>query len=86
MPRVNDMKQEDRVREPENRVWQTRVHSQTEFEARLADVLENAFREGVTELEPLVERLNSEGMRDEKNRMWTSESFCRVMARLGGAE
>ena len=77
------MNQEDRIREPENRVWQTRLHTETEFEAQLADALERAFLDGVTELEPLVARLNSEGVRDEQNRMWTSESFCSVMARLG---
>ena len=77
------MKQEDRVREPENRVWQTRKHSQTEFERRLADALERAFADGVTDLAPLVDRLNADGLRDEENRAWTEESFRAVMARLG---
>ncbi len=77
------MNQEERVREPENRVWQTRTHTQTEFEARLADALENAFADGVTELGPLVARLNKDGIRDEENRFWTEDSFRSVMARLG---
>ena len=81
--RKREMKQEDRIREPENRVWQTRTHSQTEFERRLADALERAFADGVTDLAPLVDRLNADGLRDEENRAWTEESFRAVMARLG---
>ena len=77
------MKQEDRIREPENRAWQTRTHSQTEFERRLADALELAFADGVVDLAPLVDRLNSDGVRDEENRAWTEKSFRVAMARLG---
>lgn len=77
------MKQEDRIREPENRAWQTRTHSQTEFERRLADALERAFADGVVDLAPLVDRLNSDGVRDEENRAWTEKSFRAAMARLG---
>ena len=77
------MKQEDRIREPENRVWQTRTHSQTEFERRLADALERAFADGVTDLATLVDQLNSDGVRDEENRAWTKKSFRAMMARLG---
>ena len=77
------MKQEDRIREPENRVWQTRTHSQTEFERRLADALERAFADGVTDLATLVDQLNSDGVRDEENREWTKKSFRAMMARLG---
>ena len=77
------MKQEDRIREPENRAWQTRTHSQTEFERRLADALELAFADGIVDLAPLVDRLNSDGVRDEENRAWTEKSFRAAMARLG---
>lgn len=77
------MEQEQRVREPENIVWQTRTHEETAFERRLADVMERAFIDGVTELDPLVDYLNAEGVRDEENRAWTADTFRAVMARLG---
>lgn len=77
------MEQEQRVREPENIVWQTRTHEETAFERRLADVMERAFIDGVTELEALVDYLNAEGVRDEENRAWTVDSYRAVMARLG---
>lgn len=78
------MEQEARIREPENTVWQTRLRPQTEFERRLADALEQAFAAGVTELGPLVARLNADGVRDENHMLWTEESFCAAMARLRG--
>lgn len=77
------MEQEQRVREPENIVWQTRTHEETAFERRLADTMERAFVDGVTELEALVEYLNADGVRDEENRAWTVDTFRAVMARLG---
>ncbi len=77
------MEQEGRIREPENIVWQTRLHEQTDFEKRLADAMEAAFSDGVTELAALVERLNVEGVRDPENRIWTEENFRAVMAELG---
>lgn len=77
------MEQESRIREPANVVWQTRRHEQTDYERRLADALEVAFTEGVTELDDIVARLNADGMRDPDNRAWTAESFCAVMSRLG---
>lgn len=78
------MNQEDRVREPENRVWQTRIGAQTGFERRLADALERAFADGADALGPLVARLNADGVRDERGRAWTEDSFRAAMARLGG--
>ena len=77
------MEQESRIREPENRVWQTRTHPQTDFERRLADALERAFVEGAVELDEIVERLNADGIRDEDNRAWTVDSFRATLARLG---
>ncbi len=77
------MEQEQRVREPENIVWQTRTHEESAFERRLADAMERAFIGGVTELEALVDFINAAGVRDEENRVWTVESFRAVMARLG---
>ncbi|CAN0568534.1 unnamed protein product [Laminaria digitata] len=77
------MDQEQRIREPENIVWQTRTHQETAFERRLADAMERAFVAGVTELDALVEYLNAAGVRDEENRAWTVDTFRAVMARLG---
>ncbi|MAM67604.1 MAG: hypothetical protein CMM12_02490 [Rhodospirillaceae bacterium] len=79
-----DMEQENRIREPENKIWQTRLHEQTAFERRLAQAMESAFADGVTELDELVNRLNQNGVRDEQNRDWTIDSFRAVMAELGG--
>lgn len=77
------MEQENRIREPENIVWQTRQHEQTAFEKRLADALERAFIDGITELDDIVTWLNADGVRDPENRAWTADSFRAVMARLG---
>ena len=77
------MEQEARIQEPKNIVWQTRSHEQTAFERRLSTAMEKAFADGVTELDDLVERLNQDGVRDEQNRSWTSDSFRAVMAELG---
>ena len=76
--------QEKRIREPENKVWQTRTHPQTNFEKRLAEALEQLFADGVTELDRLIERLNSEGVQDEDGRDWTEQSFRETMARRAG--
>ena len=78
------MEQENRIREPENKVWQTRTHPQSDFEKRLAEALEQLFADGVTELNQLIERLNSEGVQDEDGRDWTEQSFRETMARNGG--
>ena len=77
------MEQEQRVCEPANIVWQTRTHEETAFERRLADAMERAFVEGVTELDALVDYLNAASVRDEGNRAWTVETYRAVMARLG---
>ena len=77
------MEQEDRIQEPKNIVWQTRTHEQTAFERRLSTAMETAFADGITELDDLVEHLNQNGIRDEQNRSWTTDSFRAVMAELG---
>ena len=78
------MEQENRTREPENKIWQTRQHEQTAFERRLAEAMESAFADGVTDLDELIERLNQDGVCDKQNRAWTIDSFRAVMAELGG--
>lgn len=77
------MEQEDRIQEPKNIVWQTRTHEQTAFERLLSTAMEKAFADGITELDDLVEHLNQDGIRDEQNRSWTTDSFRAVMAELG---
>ena len=77
------MEQETRIQEPKNIVWQTRTHEQTAFERKLSLAMENAFADGVDEIDALVERLNQDGVRDEQNKEWTVESFRAVMAELG---
>ena len=77
------MEQETRIQEPKNIVWQTRTHEQTAFERKLSLAMENAFADGVDELDALVERLNQDGVRDVQNQAWTVESFRAVMAELG---
>lgn len=77
------MEQETRIQEPKNIVWQTRTHEQTAFERKLSLAMENAFADGVDELDALVERLNQDGVRDEQNKEWTVDSFRAVMAELG---
>ena len=72
------------VREPENTVWQTRLHAQTDYERRLADALEEILVEGTHDLAGIVAGLNGLGMRDEQNRAWTEESFKAEMKRLDG--
>ena len=77
------MEQEARIREPRNIVWQTRTHEQTEFELGLSIAMERAFADGIAEIEALVERLNADGIRDEHNNVWTTDSFRAVMAGFG---
>ena len=76
------MTQEDRIREPENIVWQTRRRTQTDYELRLSKEMEKAFAGGITELEDLVRHLNENDVFDETNKPWTSDSFCVAMTRL----
>ena len=56
---------------------------QTAFERKLSLAMENAFADGVDEIDALVERLNQDSVRDEQNKEWTVDSFRAVMAELG---
>ncbi len=76
------MKQEDRIREPGNVVWQTRRRQQTEFEKRLSLGMESGFADGVTELDDIVSHLNRNKIFDEHNKPWTTDSFREAMAEL----
>ncbi|MCP4327935.1 MAG: hypothetical protein GY791_05790 [Alphaproteobacteria bacterium] len=77
----------ERVEAPgrsENIVWQTRPAPPTEYENRLGDALEACFEAGITELEPLVARLNDIGVPAPDGSPWTAASFEAEMKRLGG--
>lgn len=86
-PAPNEVGGKGRVERPdaaENIVWQTRWAPPTEYENRLGDALEVCFGEGIEELDGLVARLNEMGVLAPDGSPWTSASFEREMARLGG--
>ena len=68
----------------DNIIWQTRPAPPTEFENRLADALIACFEAGITELDPLVRRLNDMGMRTPDGNDWTPENFAATLDRMGG--
>lgn len=55
----------------------------TPYENTLADAMETAFGEGITELAPLVARINALDVRAPDGALWTEASFAAEMARLG---
>lgn len=59
----------------ENLVWQTRAAPPTEYENRLADLLEQAFADGIEELSPLVAKLNELGSKAPDGAAWTEARF-----------
>jgi hypothetical protein len=74
----------ERPGEVVNLEWQTRPAPPSDYEMRLGDALVECFGAGITELEPLVARLNELGVRTPDGAAWTAASFEREMARLGG--
>lgn len=86
-PRPDDAAGKGWIERPEavaNFAWQTRAAPPSEYENRLADALVACFGAGIEELEPLVARLNEMGVQAPDGTPWTSASFEREMARLGG--
>ena len=61
---------------------QAQQRAPTDYENLLADAIEAAFLAGVWELEPLVARLNAEGVKMADGRDWTVSSFEAEIARL----
>ena len=74
----------ERIEEIRNIVWQTRAALPSDFENRLADLLEQVFAAGVEELPAVVARLNELGGRAPDGAPWTEASFQTVMQQLGG--
>ena len=61
---------------------QAQGRAPTDYENLLADAIESAFAAGVWELEPLLARLNAEGVKRADGTAWTAESFEAEIARL----
>lgn len=66
-----------------NPVWQTRAGVPGPFEHALVAALEEVFAEGATELDAVIEGLNTRGHHDRNGQAWTQASFLQEMAVLG---
>jgi len=55
----------------------------TAWENAFGDALEAAFSAGIRDLDPLVERLNTSGVRAPDGEPWTAERFTRIVHDLG---
>jgi hypothetical protein len=64
-------------------VWQTRYKEPTVYEQDFVSQLMDAFTQGATALEDVVEALNQQGFRSEAGEKWTAASFTEEMQRLG---
>ena len=69
--------------EPEFIVWHIRAHVPSSYEESLVQHLIQAFENGVTEIDELVNVLNEKGLRHEGGELFSVESFQAQMARLG---
>ena len=69
----------EKVDSIQNLVWQTRSAPPTDYENRLADLLEQVFASGLEELAPLVARLNELGSKAPDGATWTEASFQTYM-------
>ena len=67
----------------QNIVWQTRAAAPTDYENRLADLLEQAFAAAITDVAPLVAKLNELGARAPDGAQWTEASFQAYMKAAG---
>lgn len=73
------MAQRDLFLEPH----QARKHEPTGYENALADTLEMAFSQNISELPQLVDYLNENGPSAPDNLSWTEKSFTAELQRLG---
>lgn len=64
-------------------IHQTRDRQPTDYENLLADAIEQAYAQGVHELEALVERLNADCVPSPGGKPWTPDLFASEMKRLG---
>lgn len=63
--------------------WQTRAALPSEYEATLADALEQIFAQQVHDLAGIVAALNREGVRTPAGEAWTEANFQSTLAALG---
>ena len=70
-------------RRPELLRWQTRTHSPTDYEERLADALMTIFGDEVHDLPGIVARLNDAGIPGPNGTHWTEAGFEAAMRELG---
>jgi hypothetical protein len=63
--------------------WQTRPAVPTEYEATLADALEQIFAQRTYDLPQIVAALNREGVRTPSGDAWTERNFQETLRELG---
>ena len=63
--------------------WQSRMHSPSDHERRLAEALEAILVEGIDDLEAIVSALNEHGLPGPDGSPWTSEIFRSEIKRRG---
>jgi hypothetical protein len=63
--------------------WQTRPALPSEYEATLADALEQIFAQKVYDLPGIVAALNREGVRTPAGEAWTEANFQSTLRELG---
>jgi len=63
--------------------WQTRPGLPSEYDATLADALEQIFAQRTYDLAEIVAALNREGVRTPAGEAWTEASFQSTLAVLG---
>ena len=69
--------------EVEHLAWQNRSKVPSQYELDFVQHLIQAFSNGVTELNALIDALNKQGFRSLAGDLWTEESFANEMQRLG---
>lgn len=67
----------------EHLVWQTRSKVPSQYELDFVQYLIQAFTDGRTELNEVVDSLNQQGFRNMAGELWTTEVFTSEMQRLG---
>jgi hypothetical protein len=63
--------------------WQTRPATPNEYDATLADALEQIFAQKVYDLPGIVAALNREGVRTPAGEAWTEANFQSTLRELG---
>lgn len=66
-----------------NATHQNRTAPPTTYESLLGDSIERAYAAGIMDLEGLVGYLNTAGPAGPNGQPWTTDSYCKEMARLG---